>query len=92
MIETVAVLSALVGAIYSAGEHDLIPNWNGQQARYERASPAWPKFAGVVMFAIFATMFVQDGREVWVVGLVAIGAAKLAELATSTVIETVRGY
>jgi hypothetical protein len=90
MWEVAAIVGALVGAVHSFGEHGIIPAWGGKADG--KTLPPLMRFAlGAVLMAALAY-----DAETWqgflLVGLVAVGAAKMAELLTSGVIELVRGY
>ena len=89
MWEIAAILGALVGAIYSLGEHGIIRSWKGKTQ--EPLPPGW-RFALALTFMGAVAYDAETWQGFLLVGLTGVGALKLAELLTSAIIETVRGY
>lgn len=82
MMELAMIEGALAGVIYAAGQHGLIPAWGGG-----RDTPALIRLALVLMLVAVAAGRAESGSGFALLALVAVGAAKVADLAVSVVLE-----
>lgn len=82
------MLGAIGGVVYAAGEHGFISAWRGDMGK---RSPALVRLVmGSIVFCCLA-LSAETTRGFWLLGIAGIGAAKMAELVTSSAIEAVRG-
>lgn len=78
------IMGVMTGTLYGLGEAGLIPNWRGQED-----TPA-----AMRLFLVFGLMSIAAGqadsvRGFLLVGLIAVGSAKVADLTIRTAVDAV---
>jgi hypothetical protein len=81
------IIGALAGVLYGLGEGGVLRNWRGRGAE---PTPAALRLFLALGLAATAAAQAETDRGFLLVALCSVGAAKLADLATRTLIDAVR--